>query len=290
MPIQIDGINVHIDNSHANLAQRLGCSWVRIDIDWWLIEKSAGKFSWSQVDSIVNAYRSRGLKIYATLMGSPSWHKPDFNIPPNINIWKRFCIEFAKRYVGKVDIMSLWNEPNLGKRFWKGSKKEFFEIIVKGGYEAIKSVNPNIVVAAADFATTSSSNWASWLSMMKKYKNYIDVLAIHTYHDSADEVKRCWNYGKIPYIGWFLPKWQPYKWYINDIKKPVYLTETGYEAKYGNSKQMAKQKEYVEDLMKIKKDIKVQLVFFYCLLDAAPNAEEPWGFYSIDGKPKLVSQ
>lgn len=289
MPVQIDGINIHVDNSHVDLVKRLGCSWVRIDVDWWNTERKNGVYSWGLLDSIITKYKNAGFLIYATLMGTPAWHKLSITDPPDMEIWTRFCKAFAKRYLGKVSVISLWNEPNLGKRFWSGSKDEFFETIVRSGYTAIKSVNKDILVAAPDFATTSNSDWPSWLSKMKKYRNFIDILSIHTYHDTAEEVVRCWNYGKVPLIGWIVPKWRPYKWYIKDIGKPTYLTEIGLEANYGNADEMKRQKELVSDIMKEKRELGVDFIFFYCLLDADPSMEEPFGFYSSNGKPKTVA-
>lgn len=290
MPVKIDGINVHTDYKHISQVQHLGCSWVRIDINWWQIELAKNNYVWSPIDSLVNTYASKGIKIYATLMGTPKWHKPNFTNPPDPYIWQNFCTAFAKRYNGKIAVISLWNEPNLGKRFWTGSTKDFFEIIIKHGYEAVKTVNPNVSVACGDFATTSSSDWPEWLSMAKKYKKYFDIIGIHTYHDTVSEVKRCWNLGKVPIIGWFLPKWQPYSWYLSGIHKPVYLTETGLVAAYGNNKEMAKQKKFAEEIMKDKKDIDVENIFFYCLTDANPAAEQPYGFYDSSFRPKLVAQ
>lgn len=290
MAVQIDGINVHIDSRNSSLVRKLGCQWVRIDVNWWQIEKSRGSYSWSAIDSIVNSYRSAGMMIYATLMGTPSWLGKDFRSPPDVASWRSFCIAFAKRYVGKVQVVSLWNEPNLGKTFWTGKKKQFFETIVKNGYQAIKAVNPNILVAASDFATLGSSHWTTWLNLMKKYRKYIDILSVHAYGSSASKILRCWNSGKFWFFGWLIPKWRPYKWYFNAVRKPIYLTEIGFPAKYGNSKEMKKQKEFTEKIMKNKKDLKnVHFIFFYCLIDADPKLEKPFGFYSSNGQPKTVS-
>lgn len=290
MPVQIDGMNVHIDSKNSNLVKPLGCRFVRIDVNWWEVERVRGSYNWSAVDSIVNAYKSVGMMIYATLMGTPPWLSNDFRTPPNTTAWRNFCAAFAKRYGGKVQVISLWNEPNLGKTFWKGKTKQFFEVVIKNGYEAIKAVNPNIVVAAADFATLGSSRWTTWLNWMKKYRKYIDILSVHAYGSSASKILRCWNHGKFWFLGWLIPKWRPYKWYFNAVKKPIYLTETGIEAAYGNSKEMKAQKEFTEKIMKGKKDLKnVHFIFFYCLMDTSSDLEGPFGFYSIGKQPKTVA-
>lgn len=290
MPVRIEGINVHNDSRNANLVKKLGCQWVRIDVSWCDVERSPGSYSWSHVDSVVNTYRSAGMLIYATLMSTPSWAGSKVTSPPDANAWIRFCTAFARRYSGKVHVVSLWNEPNLGKRFWTGKKKQFFEVIVKNGYQAIKAVNPNMLVAAPDFATSGSSHWTTWLNLMKKYRKYVDILSVHAYGKSASKIIRCWNSGKYWFFGWLIPKWRPYKWYFNAIKKPIYFTEVGIDAAFGNNKQMKKQKEFTEKIMKNKKKFKnVHYIFFYCLLDADEKDEKPYGFYSKRGLPKTVA-
>lgn len=285
--MKIDGINVHIDNSNTLKVSQLGCEWVRIDINWWEIEKSNNSFNWGQIDSIVNHYSSK-FKIYATLMGTPKWHKGSFNEPPDPTIWARFCANCAKRYQGKIAVYSLWNEPNLGKTFWKGSIKQFFQTIVAPGAQAIKTVNPNLQVAAADFATTSSSKWPSWLDEFKHHLKNVDIVSIHTYKDTAGEVKRSFTIGQFPIIGWIIPKYRPYNHYLKRLKRPVFLTEVGLEAKYGNTRQMKEQAKFVKEVQDNKKDMDVEKIFFYCLFDADKNLEKPFGFYSIKGEPKTV--
>ena len=284
--MKIDGINVHEDSLSPKVIP-LGCDWVRIDVNWWTVEQQNGIYSWGHMDKLVNHYVSAGFKVYATLMGTPGWHKGNFNDPPSPTIWARFCTACAKRYQNKIAVYSLWNEPNLGKTFWTGDMKQFFQTIVAPGAQAIKSVNPNLAVAAADFATTSKSKWPSWLNEFKHHMRYIDIVSIHSYKDSASEVERAFTKG-TPILGWLFPKYRPYNQYLGKLKKPVFLTEVGLEAKFGNSKQMKAQAKFVKEVQERKGDMKVDTVLFYCLKDADKDLEKPFGFYSINGEGKTV--
>lgn len=290
MAVKIDGINIHYDAKHIGLIKPFDPEWVRIDINWWEVEVSENNFKWDKISAVVNAAKSAGKKIYASLMGSPKWHRPAFNNPPDVYRWTNFCSRCARQFGPKIDVYSLWNEPNLGKRFWTGSMKEFFQTIVAPGYEAIKSVNPGFFVAAPDLATLGSSDWPEWLSEMRHHTKYFDIVSIHAYHDTAEETIRCFTWGKVPVIGWIVPKWRPYNWYLDKLNKPVYLTEVGREAKYGDTKAMKKQKEYVQGIMDGRYDMGVERIFFYCLMDAPAGTEEPWGFYDVNGNPKTVAQ
>ncbi len=288
MSVKIDGLNIHVDGNHLPQAKMTGCEWVRIDINWWDIETKENTFNWSSIDHLVNTIYSNHVKIYATLMGTPKWHKPAFNNPPDPTVWARFCSTTARRYGNKIDVYSLWNEPNLGKTFWTGGMKEFFQTIVAPGYTAIKSVNPALKVAAPDLATTGKSKWPGWLSEMRHHRDYFDIVSIHSYHDSASTVKRCFTVGKVPILNIFVPKWRAYNSYLKDLKRPVFLTEVGIPAKYGNSRQEKAQKKFTEQVMKYKKDMDVEQIFFYTLVDANSALEEPFGFYSINWNGKEV--
>lgn len=290
MSVKIDGLNIHIDSNHIPQAKMTGCEWVRIDINWWNIEKKNNVFEWGSVDRLVDSLHANHLKIYATLMGAPSWHRREFNEVPDPAIWARFCSVFARRYQNKIDVYSLWNEPNLGTRFWKGGVKQFFQTIVAPGYQAIKSVNPTLLVAAPDLATTGKSKWTEWLSEMKHHVDYFDIVSIHSYHDSASTIKRCFTVGKVPILNIIVPKWRSYNSYLRKLGKPVFLTEVGLPAKWGNSSQEKAQKKFTEKIMGYKKDMGVKEIFFYTLVDAEAALEEPFGFYSINWNPKLVVQ
>lgn len=287
--MKIDGINAHVDPNDSPLVQRLGCEWVRIDVNWWTIETSNNNFNWGPLDQLVNSYYSKNIKIYASLMGSPSWHRPSFNNPPDVGLWTRFCTKVAQRYRHKIFVYSLWNEPNLGDRFWTGGMKEFFQTIVVPGAQAIKNVDLSLMVAMADFATLSSSKWPEWLREAKHHLSNIDIVSIHTYKDTGWEVKCAFKYGKVPIINIFVPKWRPYNYYLNKMNRTVFLTEVGLPAHYGNTAEMDKQRDLVESVQKDKHDINVDAVFFYCLKDADPTLEEPYGLYNSDGLPKMAA-
>ena len=291
MATKIDGINVHTDANHVSRVTALGCEWVRIDIQWWVIEKNRGSYSWGYVDSLVNAYTKAGCKIYATLAGTPAWAGATIaDVPSNQTFWTSFCAACAKRYGGRISVYSLWNEPNLGNRFWRGGIKDFYQKILVPGALAIKGVNHNLAVAGPDLATTGKSKWTKWLTEMKHHVRYIDIVSIHSYHNTADTVKRCFTIGKIPFIGWIVPKWRPYNWYLKKLGKPVFLTETGLAATFGKSKEEKAQKNFVEEIQDSKKDMDVDTVIFYTCTDAPSSMEEPWGFYDYQGNAKLVAR
>ena len=286
------GINAHVPSkTDIDKVAACGCEWIRLDFDWRTIEPKKGTFKWSAYDTAVEYSRSKGLKIYATLAYVPSWINADCHVCPDSFNWTYFCTKVAVRYGTKIDVYSLWNEPNL-KQFYKGSKDDYVNVILKCGSNALKSVvGGTLTVAAGDLATVSGSDWVEWFKLLKKHHDLYDVFSWHVYQDSASEVISRYEHGKFPVVGWLVPKWRPFKWEIDDIRKKgkrVFLTETGLKAKENKSKEMNAQRDFVRKLDKIRKETKSEVVFLYDLKDYP--GQDPWGVFKKDGMPKKAAE
>lgn len=287
------GINAHVPTKvQIEKTIGLGCEWIRIDFDWRVIEPARGKYNWGAYDTAVNTAFQRGLKIYGTVAYSPAWLNNDYReCPASASEWAYFVVKCASRYNGKIMHWGLWNEPNL-KQFYIGSRTEYLETILKQGSQAIRSVNKNIRIVVGDFATTSSSDWPEWFALAYKNHTLFDIFSWHTYQDSASEIKMRYNMGKLPPFGWILPQYRPFSWYIDKAKakgKEIWLTETGWKAKESSSKEMKSQRENIQKLLKIQKDIDASVMFVYELQDDA-NISDKWGMYKADGTPKLAAE
>lgn len=288
--MNIDGINAHIPNqTWIKRAKTLGISWIRIDVNWCDIERKQGSYSFSAIDTAVNTSKSMGLKVYASIAYTPEWISSDRRSTPPQEQWVKFVSTVARRYGSKIDIYGLWNEPNL-KAYYKGTMKEYRNIILTPGYNAIKTVNPNLQVAGGEIATVSGSDWPSWCDMLYKEVAHLDILAIHTYQDDADAVENRFNMGKAWIFGWLIPFYRPYNMYLDKFRKKgkkIFLTEVGWEASKDSQKQQKKRKDNIEKLMKNKKKIKVDEIFIYDLHDEPAFLDHPWGLFNPDGSPKF---
>src|SRR3954471_9553742 len=76
----------------ADKARELGAGYVRIEIDWDALQPdSADQWNDEQLVSWLNNARSRHLKLYATLMNTPSWAGPCQHCMPDRNgPWQNF--------------------------------------------------------------------------------------------------------------------------------------------------------------------------------------------------------
>lgn len=286
------GINVHVP-SKSDIDKVISCGfdWIRIDLSWYDIEPKRGSFKWDPYDTAISYAKSNGLKIYGTISYVPFWLNTDHRACPDVFNWVYFCTKVAQRYAGKIDILGLWNEPNL-KQFYIGSKEDYVKIILQAGHNAIKSVSPSIQVAAGDLATTGNSDWREWFKLLKKHTDLFDCFMWHTYQPDSDTVISRYKIGKFPPLGWLISKWIPFKWEIDDIRKKgkrIFLTETGLKARIDKNKELKAQRDFVKDLDKICRETNSEAVFLYELKDYA-QFKDKWGIYDDIGSPKLAAQ
>lgn len=128
-------------------------SWLRVLIAWNRIELSKGQYDWSQLDVVMNAAQSRGLKVLGVVAFAPSWANGNgfFTAPPqNPADYADFVTAVVQRYGNKVSNWQLWNEPNLPLFFGFGfDNAQRYTDLVKAAYPAIKAVQPSSVVVLA---------------------------------------------------------------------------------------------------------------------------------------------
>lgn len=147
------GINTAFGPETPDLAERLqamqqvGVKWARQDFIWRRIEKSPGQYDWSGYDRLVDLCHQHGVLVFGNLAYAPSFHDP--RTPAGVAAYCTFAQAAAHRYVGKVDVWQIWNEPNGG--FWNGSADDYARLLAAAG-KAIHQTNPKARVLGLNSA------------------------------------------------------------------------------------------------------------------------------------------
>ena len=200
--------------SHGQLygmVRDLGLSWVKQQITWRDIEREKGTYYWGELDPIATYLADQGASVMLTVVRSPTWAVPngklgDDGTPRNPQDYGDFMRALAQRYKGKVRAYQLWNEPNLagevGGRIDPGAYVE----LVKAGYLAVKSVDPQAIVVLGALASTGVNDPqfamedTVYLERLYEYqggiiRHYFDVMASHPY-GLANPPATLWSEGK----------------------------------------------------------------------------------------------
>ncbi len=276
------GINGHIPGPEiVDAIADAGISWVRIDMVWSFIEPEPDVFDWSLYDQTIAGLTARGLRIFATLQGTPAWATAgsEFNgVPSDAARWRRFCYRAAARYSGRVDAWGIWNEPNLS-RFWEGTRTQYLHVILIPGIDAIRLADPAAFVVGPNLAHLTSASWDSWLrAVISAAGDRLDALAHHVYPSD----------GRAANVTRKLETGSSYPWEPPSVRRvlqssgwwgrPFWLAETGVESgRYSE----AGQERFYEDLLlewfgPARRRDWVDRVFFYEISDD-PNVGSTFG-------------
>lgn len=167
-PVDI-GMTLHLRGADAQTVKRefelmaaMGVAWVRMDVDWSVVEAEPGQLNWTQPDTIVSAAAEHGMQVLATLAYSPAWVAPPTTDDPahanhfrpaDMAAYGSFARLAAERYLPRgVRVWEVWNEPNTGQ-FWPpvpepGEYGRLFRVAA----EQIRRVDPEATVLIGGLA------------------------------------------------------------------------------------------------------------------------------------------
>ncbi len=180
-----------------------GVKWIKQIFAWNEIEFRKGYFvddkfkksGWQKFDEIVDLATKYGVKIVARVDQTPAWANPaggqPGGRPANLQDYTDFLKEFVRHYRGKIQYITIWNEPNLNRE-WRPdvgvNPGEYVEML-KQSFQAIKQTDPAVRVMAAPLAITLEENpkyalnELQFLDQMYKAgaKDFFDIMPANAY-------------------------------------------------------------------------------------------------------------
>lgn len=137
--------------------------------------------AWAKFDRIVNLTEEYGLQLQVRLSNPPNWAQApdagDFAPPQNFDDYVNYAVAVAQRYQGRVRYYQIWNEPNIfpewGDNF--ADPVAFTDLLCRT-YDALKAVDPDIVVISAAIAPTIS---------LDGYFGYQDLVYLQRMYDAG---------------------------------------------------------------------------------------------------------
>ena len=169
---------------------KTGASWLRVLIDWNLVEPMPGAFDWGYVDYWVNGAVSRGLRVLGVIAYTPDWaRKPgtDYTGPPvDPAVFASFAKKVVERYGDRASSWEIWNEPNVPWFFgYTDNRAAAYTQLLKAAYPAIKAAQPNSTVVSAGLSPALEPEMAPPTFVNGMYasgaKGYFDAMAMHPY-------------------------------------------------------------------------------------------------------------
>jgi len=209
---------------------------------WHALEAVQGTYYWNNFDKFVGDHNAAGRTISCVLGFIPPWAttQPSYddgngvvsvyapyasNPPDSMTTWANHCSAVATRAAGRIAIYEVWNEPNLGGRWFNGTVQQL-AAMQRVAYQTIKAIQPSAIICAPAYSGITSSARTYFDSFYNasdgatgKAKDWIDAHAIHTYYNSVSG-----NWPTFPAdVDALYALWTTY----GLQNKPVYFNEAG---------------------------------------------------------------
>jgi hypothetical protein len=164
------GVQVHGDATVSDqdyvmdaVKNQLGMNWVKTQIRWNYAEAGADEYQWFFYDATINEAAEKGLYTLVSVVAAPDWarsygleqagkHGP----PDNYQDYYDFLRVLLERYPDKIHAVEVWNEQNLDREWLapNGLSAADYTTFLKGAYETIKSVDPDVIVVSGALSPT----------------------------------------------------------------------------------------------------------------------------------------
>lgn len=171
-------------------------------------ETSKGEvyYNFNHVDNLIDGLLEQGLKPFIELGFMPSELASTDNkiffwqcyasAPNNMNKWIEMVDEFIRHSINRYGINSVrewyfefWNEPNIEKVFWDGSREEFFNFF-KLTYDCIKAIDKDIKIGGFGiFKFGETNSWINeFISYSEKHNCFLDFFTFHAYQLECTDI------------------------------------------------------------------------------------------------------
>ena len=147
------GFQAHLYNQDRGLivdrTLEAGFDWLKQQVEWSQTEPiEKGGFDWRELDKVVAAVSSAGIKLLLSVVRAPNWALGDRSHgPPGDPLdFRDFMQALAGRYRGHVHAYELWNEANLAREWGYGQidAGAFVELMLAGN-EGVKAGDPDAI-------------------------------------------------------------------------------------------------------------------------------------------------
>ena len=173
-------------DSRIETLEQLGVDLVRFTVDWSTVEARRGTRDWSRVDPVFRGLRARGLRVVATLYGTPRWANGGRSknwAPASGSTFASFAGAAAARYPWIKDWL-IWNEPNQRRWLQPTTASTYVRTLLNPAYWAIHRASAGVRVGGGVTAPRASSGGVSpvdWIRGMRAARARLDAYAHHPY-------------------------------------------------------------------------------------------------------------
>lgn len=297
--------------SESALTRQSGAQWVRLFIDWSLMEPAPGSLATHQVDDLRRRATAFGpnVKVLIALVNTPGWANggaPVTTPPSDPATFGSFAGRLASEVADDVEAYEIWNEPD-GGYFWTGDASHAkYAATLKAAYGPIKQGDPTATVVTGG----SVGNNFDFLEALYGFgaKGHFDAFGVHTDTACISKPPEFQYRDENGRIGrWVFTGYREVRQTMLDHgdPKPIWMTEMGWATPNATCRQggvalagkendpggvsYADQADFLKRGMAcLQADSYVEKTFWFALQDSSnsTNHEERFGLLEADGDAK----
>ena len=282
---------------------RGGVGTLRVNFGWGLVQPSRGApYNWSQYDLEVAGAAVNGIRVLATVYGSPTWAEPSPEYPPLGSALPGFA-SFVRAAVARygahgtfwrqhpelpyrpIEDWQLWNEPN-SVYFWKPAPDpRSYLTVLRAFHGAVKRADPDAsVMLGGLFPTPKGIDMSAFMSDLYRdgAAKLFDEAAVHPY--AADPERAL---ARTEQLRGLLDR-------AGDGSKPIWITEVGWASggqPSGLTVGPERQAEYLTRTFQLaagaRERLRLRGVIWYAVSDTqGPLWPGHCGLFGLDGSAK----
>lgn len=139
-----------------------GATWVRLDIDWALIEPVRGQKDWTATDRVVRAASAHALSVLAILTYAPAWAGPHRGVggskaAPHPVPFGEFVGAAVDHYGDQISHWEIWNEPNVTAFFAPAPDVGLYAHLLRQAALAVRARQPHGQVIVGGLAPSTNN-------------------------------------------------------------------------------------------------------------------------------------
>jgi polysaccharide biosynthesis protein PslG len=194
--------------------------------------------AWQKYDQIVDLSEQYDLDLLVRLSNPPEWAQTpdlgDMSPPTDVQDFVNYAVAVAERYQGRIRYYQIWNEPNIYPEWGAQAPNPIaYTDLLCQTYDALKAVDPSIVVISGTIAPTKSLDGFNYQDLVYLNNMYnagagdcFDVLSAQGYGLNSGPTDRRVRFDHFSYARHVL--YRDVMVQRGDAHKPIWLSEVSW--------------------------------------------------------------
>ena len=171
------------DDFYRSVTEDLGLRWIKQQVRWEAMESQPDEIDWSVLDFIMLSAQRFEVKLLLSVVTAPDWAREPGVVlgregpPADPHTYANFVAEIVKRYPGRIHAIEVWHEQNIDREWTSNhglSAAKYVELL-RTTYDAIKAIDPGIIVISGGLAPTGISDGLSATDDLAYLQQLIDA-------------------------------------------------------------------------------------------------------------------